>query len=140
MGKIRASLADVSTEFQLIEPGVYEFEVTAVEEAERNGEFAAYIVKSAVTDAGEQQGRRMRDYISIIKKDGEMNEVGLSQLRRYFEATHGKDEVAGWSDDDFDTDNLVGRTFRGHVKIGQYTPAGETEPRQTNEFKRIEEV
>lgn len=140
MGKIRASLADVSTEFKPIEPGIYNFEIDKVEEVEREGNLVAYRVVSKVTDDGESQNRQMSDYIAIVKRDGELNEIGLSTLKRYFEVTHGKDEVADWTDDDYDTDLLQGKQFKGQVVIDSYTKDGETEPRQTNKFKRIESL
>ena len=140
MGRIKASLADVSTEFIPVEPGLYELEIDKIEEAEKNAELVGYRVISLVKSAGEMFGRKISDYISIVKKNGEVNEVGLSTLKRYFEVTHGKEVVAEWSDDDYDTDVLKGKMFQAQVTIESYTPEGETEPRKNNKFKRMEAI
>jgi hypothetical protein len=139
MGLINASLADVSTEFKPLPGGIYLFEVTEVQEIEKDDKVIAYRVKSKVLE-GEEEGRAFSDYISIITKKDEINEVGLSNLKRYFEVTHGKAEVAGWSDDDYDTDRLVRKTFRAQLKIDSYTKEGETEPRMNNKIVRMDEV
>jgi hypothetical protein len=39
MAKIKASLAEISTEFKPLEPGLYRLEITKVEEIEKNGVF-----------------------------------------------------------------------------------------------------
>jgi hypothetical protein len=61
-------------------------------------------------------------------------------VKRYFEVTHGKATVAEWSDDDFDTDLLIGKQFEAQVKIESYTKEGETEARKSNRIVRMEEV
>lgn len=142
MAKIKASLADVSTEFQPVEPGLYELEVAKVEEVEKNGELVAYRIQNKITTAGDYHGKSISDYIHL-KKPGEeiaAGAIGLQTIKRYFEVTHGKEEVAGWADDDFDTDLLVGKSFQAQVAIDSYTKEGETEPRKTNKFKRMEEL
>lgn len=142
MGKIKASLADVSTEFQPIEPGLYRLEIKKVEEVEKNGEFVAYRIVSEVKTPGDYQGKPYSEYIHLKKPGEEIapDAIGLSTVKRYFEVTHGKDEVAEWEDDDFDTDLLVGKQFDAQVVIDSYTKEGETEPRKTNKIKRMESV
>lgn len=142
MGKIAASMADISTDFKPIEPGLFNFSIEKVEEVEKNAELVGYRVHSKI-DSGsvpEMVGRVFRDYISIVTKKGEINEVGLSSLKRYFEVTFGKEEVAGWSDDDYDTDYLIGRQWAGQLDISSYTPDGETEPRKNNKVKRMDPI
>lgn len=145
MGKIKASLADVSTEFQLVDPGNYDFEITKYEDVEKDGEWIGSRITSKVITPGEMEGRSLSDYIHITKPgediDPETN-IGLKSIKRYFEVTHGKEEVATWSDDDFDTDLLVGKTWQGQIAIGSYTPKNQpnAEPRKVNEIKRMEPV
>lgn len=139
MGKIKASLADVSTEIPLIDPGIYEFEIQKVEER-NDGD--VYLIYNVVQDAGEMQGRKLVDYINLKKNDGGQNDYALTTLKRYFEAAFGKEEVAEWGDDDFDTDELQGKSFRGQVKIDSYTPKDDpsAEPRLSNKFSRMESL
>lgn len=141
MGKIQASLAAVSTEFQNIDPGLYDFEITKFEDVEKNGEWVASKISSKVTTPGDMQGRVLVDYIHIRQPgesiDPEQN-IGLKNIKRYFEVTHGKEEVAGWEDDDFDDDLLIGKGWSGQIAIGSYVPKGQTEPRKVNEIKRME--
>jgi len=137
MAKIKASLADVSTEIPLIEPGIYEFEIDKVEER-NDGD--AYLIYNVVTTPGDMHGRKLVEYINLKKKDGDENQFGLSTLKRYFEVAFGKEEVESWTDDDFDTDSLQGRVFQGQVKIESYTKPGETEARRSNRFQRMEQA
>jgi hypothetical protein len=140
MGRIKASLADVSTEFQPLEPGLFEFEITKFEDVEKNGEFVAYRVSNKVTTAGDNQGKVVTEYIHLKKPGEEIapDAIGLQTVKRYFEVAFGKDEVATWTDDDYDTDKLIGKMFQAQVVIDSYTKEGETEPRRTNKFKRME--
>lgn len=145
MGKIKASLATVSTEFQLVEPGIYDFEITKYEDVEKDNEWVGTRITSEVVggDNEEMKGRKLMDYIHIKKPGEELdpeNNIGLKTIKRYFEATHGKDVVAEWSDEDFDTDLLLRKRWRGQIKIGSYTPKGQSEPRQTNEIVRMESL
>lgn len=137
MAKIRASLADVSTEFPIYEPGVYEFEIVDVTEQEKDDEVVGYRVKSKIMTEGEYYGKPMSDFISLVKKNGDVNDIGLSQLRRYFELKLDKDEIDERGDD-LDTDELKGVRFRGQIVIDSYTPEGASEPRRNNKFKAIE--
>jgi hypothetical protein len=141
MAKIKASLAEISTEFKPLEPGLYRLEITKVEEIEKNGVFVAYRIASKVV-GGEFDGKPFSEYIHIRKPDEEINPeaIGLATVKRYFEVTHGKATVAEWSDDDFDTDLLIGKQFEAQVKIESYTKEGETEARKSNRIVRMEEV
>jgi hypothetical protein len=117
MGKIKASLADVSTEFFPIDPGEYEMEVVKVEETTSEDGRTVYAIVSKVSDPGDFHGRQVWDRIHIHKKDGELNPVGLAQLKRYFEAVVGEERA---NSDDVDTDELIGGTFQAEVTIESY--------------------
>lgn len=138
MGIINASLADVSTEFVPVEPGIYEFEIQEVTHDEKDGRTTVKI-KSAITDEGEMQGRTITDRASLHKKDGSVNQFGLIQVKRYMEAVIGKEELAERlaSGDQPDTQELKGGRFRGEVKIRSYKDEASGEDRQSNEFKAI---
>ena len=139
MGKINASIASVSTEFQPLPPDVYDFHIEAVEEQEKDGNVVAYRVKNVVTSA-EENGKVYTAFCNIVDKDGNPNEMGIAELKKYFECIFGKEEVAGWTDDDFDTDMLVGKDWRGQLEIRSYTPKGSTETKQTNRVTRMEPI
>ena len=144
MPKIKASMKDVSTDFSPIEPGVYKLEVQSVEEHEdeQTGRIH-YEIQSkivAAEDGGNEDdvGRNFRDRIHIHKKDGELNQMGLAQLKRYFEVTVGEDRANA---DDADTDELVNQQFLGQLTIRKFTQednlTGEKVERQTNEISRM---
>lgn len=138
MGKIGASLAAVSTEFKLFEPALHTFDIEKVEEREVDNKLVAYIVHNKITTPDhEDNGKTFRDYINLRTKQGEFSEPGLASIKRYFETTFGKEEVATWSDDDYDTDLLVGKSFQGQLAVDSYTKEGETEPRKNNKLKAM---
>lgn len=141
MALIKASLADVSTEFKPLDPGIYTFDIAEVEEVPSKDDedtIIAYRVKNKVLEPTESEGRTFSDYINILTKKGEVNEIGLANLKRYFEVCFGKEEVAGWQDEDYDTDRLVGKTWKGQLTIESYTKEGEVEPRRNNKIKAME--
>lgn len=141
MALIKASLADVSTEFKPLDPGIYTFDIAEVEEVPSKDDedtIIAYRVKSKVLTPEESNGRTFSDYINILTKKGELNEIGLANLKRYFEVCFGKEVVAGWSDEEYDTDRLVGRQWKGQLTIESYTKEGEVEPRRNNKIKAME--
>ncbi len=147
MGKINASLASISTEFEPVEPGLYELEITKCEDvmktdAQGTEQLVAWRVSNKITTPGDVQNKVISDYIHLRQPDDEIaaDAIGLQSIKRYFEVTHGKEEVAEWSDDDFDTDLLIGKSFQAQVAIDSYTKKGETEPRKTNKFKRMEAI
>lgn len=140
MPKIKGSLADVSTEYQLIEPDTYEMKVDKVEveetppSSERPSGQLAYVVHSRVDDPGsESNNKPVRDYIFWYKKDGQENEYSKIQLKRYFEAVLGEEEA---NRDDLDTDELIGGRFQAEVYIDSYTRSDGTEG-QSNKLKNI---
>ena len=135
MAKIKASMADVSTEYVLPDPGAYIFRVKEVTEetkkakAEKSGaniERTTYVVKSAIVrdlDGNEEHANKpVWDYINITTKEGGLNEISLSNLKRYFEA------IAPESADseDADTDELVGGEFVAMLYHDEYETHGET--------------
>lgn len=141
MALIKASLADVSTDFKPLDPGIYTFDIEKVEEVPSKDDedtIIAYRIRNKVLEPLDSEGRVFSDYINIVTKKNEPNEVGLANLKRYFEVCFGKEEVAGWSDEDYDTDRLVGRQWKGQLDIQSYTKEGEVEPRRNNRIKAME--
>lgn len=116
MARIQASLADVSTEFKPVDPDVYESEIDGVEEVKED-EKIHYIVTHQIKSPGDFFNRKLKDYIYIHKKNGELNEFGLSQLKRYFEATVGEDRA---NSEDADTDELIHQHLRIQVGMEEY--------------------
>lgn len=138
MGKIGAAMASVSTEYKLYDPALHTFEIEKVEEKEKDDKLVAYIVHNKITTEGhEDEGKTFRHYINLRKKDGDFSDAGLASIKRYFETIFGKEVVASWSDDDYDTDMLHGQSFRAQLEITSYTKEGETEPRRNNDLKAM---
>lgn len=147
MAKVKASMADVSTEFTQVGPGVYIFEVQEVKEVEADKKLGRlrYDVKSEVIEVedGEPEnlGRTFQDRIHFHKKDGEPNEFGIAQLKRYFEVTVGEERANA---DDADTDELIGHQFRAQITHRGYEQedklTGNVEQRTSAEIARMVEA
>lgn len=143
MPKVKASMADVSTEYVLIDPGTYRLRIKSIEEeakkskAPKSGqevERTTYIVKSVVVsdaDGGTDHANKpIFDWINIHTKEGELNDISLANLKRYFEA------IAPDSADseDADTDELINGEFMADVYIDEYEKAG-GQTGQSNKLK-----
>lgn len=143
MPRVKASMADVSTDYNPCEPGVARFEIESVEEETANDGRVSYKMKSKIveyTDGGKEEdvGRSITNTIYIHKKDGTANEMGIAELKRYFEVTVGEERA---NSEDADTDELIGQQFLGQIVIRSYKTTnnltGEEEERQTNEIARV---
>lgn len=140
MPKVNANLAEISTSFEPVEPGVYEFLIKDIEIEEldaeggkKKGKRQVYIFKNKIDQPdSEENGREIWDRIHIHKKDGTINEFGLVQLKRYFEAVLGEGNA---DRDDLDTDEIKNGRFQAEVAIETYTKNGEEIP--TNRLKNI---
>jgi hypothetical protein len=142
MAKLQASLADVSTEFVPAPPGVYIMEITDVTDKETEGRIT-YTVKSKIveiiTGDPEALNKPITDFISIHKADGSINQYGLIQLKRYFEAVLGKDNVEARGDD-LDTDELKSQRFKAQVEIESYWKKDTPDDQKTEENKQHKNV
>lgn len=142
MPKVVASMADVSTEFVLADPATYRLQVVSVDYQTKDAKTSSgqdikrgtYVVKSKIIATypdgeTEHQGKPIYDYINIHTKEGELNEISLGNLKRYFEA------IAPDSADseDADTDELVNGYFIADVYIDTYESGGQE--RQSNKIK-----
>lgn len=141
MPKVKGSLADVSTEYQLIEPDTYELRVDKIEveeekpSAEKKSGQLTYLIISKVDQPGhEHHNKPVRDYIFWYKKDGDENEYSKIQLKRYFEAILGEEEA---NRDDLDTDELLNGRFQAEVVIETYEDKKTKEEKQSNKLKNI---
>lgn len=135
MPKIAASMADISTEYILPDPGFYEFEVVDVNEttvrqkAPSSGaevERVTYVVKSKIVadENGDttHANKPVYDYINIHTKEGELNEISLANLKRYFEAIAPESA----NSDEADTDELKGGHFKAMLIHDTFKrPSGE---------------
>jgi hypothetical protein len=130
MPKIAASMSNVSTEYVLPDPALYELEVDTVtdqtvrQKAPQSGqevERTTYIVRSKIVadlDGDDQhKGKPIFDYINIHTKEGEINEISLANLKRYFEAI-APDSAES---DEADTDELVGGHFVAQIVHEEWT-------------------
>lgn len=147
MGKIRGAMAEISTEFQVLPPAVYTLKIDKVSEVkgkkgtDQENDVVGYRVNTKVEDPGDFNGKTCSEYIHIASAESDdPNEIGLAQLKRYFEGAFGKPALKKWKDEDYDTDKLIGRVFRGQVAIESYTPKGASEPRQSNRIKAFEKI
>ncbi len=140
MPKIQGSLADVSTQYVMIDPDTYEMKVDKIDIDEKpkspempSGQYT-YIITSRVDMPGtDHYNKPVREYISWFKKDGDVNEYSKVNLKRYFEAILGEEEA---NRDDLDTDELIGGRFLAEVRIDSYTRQDGTEG-QSNKIKNI---
>ena len=142
MARIVASMADVSTDYNPCDPGVARLQIESVEEVTNAGR-THYVIKSTIveyTEGGKEEdvGRSITSRVHVHKKDGTLNAIGLSQLKRYFEVTVGEERA---NSPEADTDELVGQQFVGQIGIRSYsvnnTLTGESEERQSNELERL---
>lgn len=114
-------MADVSTEPQApITPGVFTFQVSKAELNLRRETFEGqsverheHVISSKIVEGedAEMVGRSYKDHIHIHMKNGQNNEVGLVDIKRYFECC-APDLV---NDEELDTDVLVGNRFQGQI-------------------------
>lgn len=119
MAKINASMADVSTSFEPFDPGVYVFKIREVKDKTEAGRttYQVGLEVSAAVDGNENAvGRKMTHFISMHKTNGEINQYGLADLKRLFEAC-APDEA---NSDDADTDSLIDGEFMAQVTIDVY--------------------
>lgn len=121
MPKVGASMANVSTSFVPVTPDTYLVTLEKPELKTKEGR-NTFNVKSVIVAGDEtgveNAGRSLFDNISMHKKDGEPNEFGSIQLKRYIEAAFP--ESKEWDEqtwDDFDTDALAGRQVKVVVVI-----------------------
>jgi hypothetical protein len=131
MPTVKATLRDVSTTFVPIAPDDYFFRIEKVEqevEEPSSGRPKGQVIDTLhlrVDDPGsDENGRPVREsfYTYAYKNtpEGALNERAQQDLKRYFEAAFGKEEVAGWEDAQFNTDDLVGRRVFASVYHESY--------------------
>lgn len=128
MPRVTPGLKDVSTEFQLIDPGTYELLIKGKPDLKKSGTPGSptspyrevVVIHWRVDQPGDFQGRGSDHQIHLHKKDGEPNEVGMIELKRWYEAAFGPDEVATWDDEDYDTDKLENQRVLGEVHTDQF--------------------
>jgi hypothetical protein len=117
MAKVQASLADVSTKFELAPPDTYRLKVEEIKEKLEGGR-QNFNFKVIINDGGEQQGKAIYHNVAMHQKDGERNEAGARDLKRFAEAILGIDpEDTSYDWDSFDTDELLKGEFMADVYI-----------------------
>ena len=144
MPKIKGTLADVSTEYVMIEPAVYEMRIEKVEVEEQPASSSGkehdqlfYEIVSRVDEPGtDHYNKPVRDRIYWYKRDGTVNEYSKVALKRYFEAVLGEEEA---NRDDLDTDELINGRFLGQVTIRSYTRNDGGEGK-SNEIKNVSPI
>jgi len=143
MPRIVASMADVSTDYNPCEPGVARLQIDTVDAVTSDDGRTHYVIKSKImeyVDGGKQEdvGRTITSRVHVHKKTGELNEIGLAQLKRFFEVTVGEDRANA---EDADTDELINQQFLGQISIRSYSTkdalTGDTVERQSNELDRL---
>lgn len=124
MPVVKASMKDISTDFNPVEPGVHIYQIESVEEAvDPESGRTHYIIKQKIValagDGGDPKdvGRSVTTRIHIHKKDGTQNDIGLAQLKKYFEITVGEEQA---NSDEADTDWLLGQSFKGQTVTVPY--------------------
>lgn len=151
MSRVKASMADVSTDFSPLDPGVHLYEIEEVETIEDNEtqkiQYAITNKVIALVDGGREEdiGRKIVDriYLHAATKKNEdgtpkLNEFAVAQLKRYFEVTLGEERA---NDPEADTDWLKGQRFLGQTEIETYQVddklTGKKETRKKNKIARL---
>ena len=132
--KVDANLADVSTQYQPIPDGDYEFELAEIKRDEKG----TWNFKSVCKEPGEQFGKPVFDNFNYVKNDGGENKYAKAQMKRYFEAIN-PDEA---NDPNADTDSLLNGRFRGVIEIQEYDSKkemvdGKPKKMKSNKFTNI---
>lgn len=121
MAKVSANLADVSTKFELAPPDNYRLKLDEIKETTTAGR-QNFNLKIVVNDSGEQQGKVIYHNIAMHQKDGQPNEAGMRDLKRFAEAILGIDpEDTSFDWTEFDTDELLKGEFSADVYIDAWT-------------------
>lgn len=131
MPKVQGTLKDVSTTYIPIVPDDYEFKIEKVEqeiEPPSSGRPKGQVIDTlhlrVDQPTSDENNRPVREsfYLYAYKQnpEGEINERAQRDLKAYFEAVFGKEEVATWEDDDYDTDKLVAQRIRASVYHESY--------------------
>ena len=138
MPKVRANLNDVSTEFTPASPDDYELKIDKFDLISQGGRDTYKYVLVIDQPGHEEHGKSIFGNISMHKRDGSENVAGQRELKRYFEAVFGKEEVADPSFD-YDTDYLLQQRIGGSVVIEayEYEKDGQTKKGQSNRVDRI---
>lgn len=136
--RFKHDLSQVSTKFELIEPGDYQASIEEVRydpDKDHVDDPHWLELHLKITEPGDYLGRKTRDRIYFYKNDGDMNEYGLAQLKRYVESTLGEERA---NSEDFDPEELVGQSVILTIGIreGKAKKEGEEAPK-FNEVKRI---
>lgn len=135
-------LAQVSTAYTPLPAGLYRTRIKAeIGPAEKTKHV---IIRHTVLEGGdgEQDKRTFSDFVYLDKKNGERNETGWKQLKRYFEAALGED---GWDPTAPNTDLLEDTEVMVELEQESYTPPateGNPQPqaRINNKVKRVVSV
>jgi hypothetical protein len=116
MPKVKASMADVSTEAPpLPEPGLKTFKVEECKEQLLEKGRVAYDFKNVIQE-GEDRGKSVFHQVHLHTKTGDENEYGVATMKRYFEAI-APDSA---NSDDADTDELINGIFVAEVSHDTY--------------------
>jgi hypothetical protein len=120
MAKVNASLADVSTKYELAPPDTYRLKIDEIKDTVQGGR-QNFNLKIVISE-GEQQGKVIYHNIAMHTKQGEPNEAGARDMKRFAEAILGidpDDDTYDW--DSFDTDEILKGEFMGDVYIDNWT-------------------
>lgn len=125
--KVEADFSGISSSFEPLEEGEYNFKLIEIQEQANDEEWKAkndgtdkipaMVFVSEVLD-GERAGAQTFDYVYTKQKDGKVNKVGLGRIKAYAEAILGKE--AANSTTGIDTDALPGNAFKGFIKHRSY--------------------
>lgn len=120
MATLKASLADIKTEYVVPEPKTYVFKLDKITPAEAttNGIYRQnFEFKCVIQDDEDHKGKPIFVNIYVHKVNGELNPVALADIKRFYEAIapeHANDE-------DPDLDILVGGLFQAEVYHETFT-------------------
>lgn len=129
-----ADLTKVSTTYEPLPEGEYLLNVKEVIWADENKK--AQVIINEVLEPVELKGRTHRDYVNLFTKEGKLNEISLSHIKRYLEAVFGKGSPEAEATPP-DTDLLVGHQTRQYLIVDSYEDRTTKEEKKNNKAKKI---
>lgn len=128
MAKVRASLADVKTQFEQAPPARYRLRVEKIDEkiSKAEGdptlERQNFNIEVKIADGGEHNGKPIYHNVSLHTKKGEPNQAGQADLKRFFMGCLGlpEDDEFFMDESNLDTDLILKKEFDCDVYIESY--------------------
>jgi hypothetical protein len=126
MAKVRASLADVETQFVPAPPDRYRLRILKMKETLKPSEPPGGPERQNFNyeieiSSGEHQGKKVFHNVALNKKDGSDNPAGQADQKRLYQGVLGIDpEDDSYDYDSLDTDQILNGEFEANLTISEY--------------------